>query len=91
MKRRQGLPQARAQLQKVPVVENKSLAKGKRNCCNGSLEASWLSMRLVLQPWGAASFPPTQGKWILAAAAPVEQREPGLTGELVAAAAGILQ
>lgn len=41
----------RAQLQKVPVVEN-NLAKGKRNCCNSSLETGgWLLMRRKGHGW----------------------------------------
>lgn len=85
----QGLPQRKACLWKVPVVE-KGLAKRKRNCCNGSLETGWLLMRpslggvLVLWPWGTVSFPLTL------AAATREQRELGLKGELVASTVGIL-
>ena len=34
-----------------------------------AIDETFLMAGLVLWPWGAASFPPTQGKWILAAAA----------------------
>lgn len=86
----QGVPQRKAWLWKVPVVE-KGQAKRKRNCCNGSLETGWLLMRpslvggiLVLWPWGTVNFRLTL------AAATHEWREQGLKGELVASTLDIL-
>jgi len=76
----QGLPQTRARLQKLPVVEKPG--KGEEELLQRfsrswlALDETLLTVALVLRLWDAARFPPVQGKWILAAAAHVSGGSP---------------